>query len=85
MQDGKHKGNLQELFPNRIKVSEVLFALERLRKGGAFIVKLFNTKSLLMVSFIYACARAFESTGRKAGAQPNRQQRELFGLHKLLR
>jgi len=60
MMNGGHKENLQELFSHRIKVSEVLFALETLRGGGAFILKLFDTMSWLMTSLIYTCARVFE-------------------------
>lgn len=60
VKDGEHKENMQELFSHRIKVSEVLYALETLKTGGSFVLKLFDTVSWLTISIVYLCARVFE-------------------------
>jgi hypothetical protein len=52
--------NYQELFSHRIIMSEFLFMIRLLEKGGQFVCKLFDSFSALTVSLMYMCGLVFE-------------------------
>lgn len=54
--------NFQEVFSHRIILSEFLFMLRFLEKGGVFVCKLFDSFSILTVSLMYMAGLLFEET-----------------------